>query len=203
MSENQQVGTTDQSPVDNNLRKRGAINKVEEALRSNIEESVGIVTTHHFGGGCCSREMFLPAGTLAVGKIHRHEYINIILKGTVIITTEYGDCTVEGPCTWVGKSGTKAAAYAVTDVLWSNVFRADTMDLRELEEIEIVESYEKLEYEWERGITPRPEGSKDVSFVPFKDEDGSWFLNKNLKVSIEGIDSNKASDMVEKLLLNR
>lgn len=196
-----QEESTDLEITEDTLKRRAAIFEAEEELKSQVDNHLGIMTAHHFGGGCCSREMFVPAGTMFVGKIHRYEYLNLLMKGTAIVFTEDGKREITGPFTWVGRSGTKVSAYAVTDLVWSNVFRADTTSVKDLESQEIVETYEELEEEWESGVTPKP--SKLPEVIPFKDEDGSWVISDHLKITVEGLDSNNISEVVEKSLLEK
>ena len=84
--------------------------------------------THYFTPkddkyGCCTyaREMMIPKGTLIIGKIHRHQHLNFIAKGKVIVFTEFGQKHLEGPCTFVSEIGLKRAVYAEEDTLWTTV----------------------------------------------------------------------------------
>ena len=66
--------------VQNGLQQLIADGAVESTLEN-------CTLTHHFTPkdekyGCCTyaREMFIPKGTLIIGKIHRHQHLNFISK---------------------------------------------------------------------------------------------------------------------------
>ena len=73
--------------------------------------------------GCCAyaREILLRKGSLVIGKIHRHQHLNIISKGRVTVFTEFGKKDLEGPCTFVSEVGLKRAVYAHEDTIWITI----------------------------------------------------------------------------------
>jgi len=99
--------------------------------------------------GCCTyaREMLIPKGTLIIGKIHRHQHLNFISKGKVIVFTEFGEKHLEAPCTFISEIGLKRAVYAEEDTLWTTVhltkFEAEA-DLDKIENEVIAPSYEAM-----------------------------------------------------------
>ena len=63
---------------------------------------------HHFGPNLCIRELFMPAGTLAIGHRQKFEHMNIMLSGKVMIIDEQGNTNVlTAPMIFVGKPGRK------------------------------------------------------------------------------------------------
>ena len=99
--------------------------------------------------GCASyaREMFIPKGTLIIGKIHRHQHINIISKGKVKVFTEFGNKYLEGPCTFISEAGLKRAVYAEEDTLWTTIHLTKFVGEKNLDKMEeevIAPSYESL-----------------------------------------------------------
>lgn len=99
--------------------------------------------THYFTPkdekyGCCTyaREMFIPKGTLIIGKIHRHQHLNFICKGKVTVYTEFGEKHLEAPCTFVSEVGLKRAVYAHEDTLWTTVHLTEFEKEAELDKIE-------------------------------------------------------------------
>ncbi|NBR01299.1 MAG: hypothetical protein EBT97_12810, partial [Actinobacteria bacterium] len=40
---------------------------------------------HAFAPGAYARTIFIPAGTLVVGKIHKHAHLNILIRGRVSV----------------------------------------------------------------------------------------------------------------------
>jgi quercetin dioxygenase-like cupin family protein len=100
---------------------------------------------HLFGGGTCIRQMFLPKGTVVIGKIHRHAHPNFILAGEVIVVTEGGGRQhIKAPHSLISEAGTKRCVYAIEDTLWAVVHVTDTTDPKVLEEEVIAPSYEAL-----------------------------------------------------------
>jgi hypothetical protein len=73
--------------------------------------------------GCCAyaREILLRKGSLVIGKIHKHQHLNIISKGKVTVFTEFGKKELEGPCTFVSEIGLKRAVYAQEDTIWTTI----------------------------------------------------------------------------------
>lgn len=121
-----------------------------------VAESVAdqCTLTHYFTPkdeeyGCCTyaREIKLPKGSLVIGKIHRHQHLNFITQGKVIVYTEFGLKHLEAPCTFVSEVGLKRAVYAVEDTLWTTVHLTKFNSEEELSKIEdevIAPSYEDL-----------------------------------------------------------
>jgi hypothetical protein len=99
--------------------------------------------------GCCTyaREMMIPKGTLIIGKIHRHQHLNFITQGKVIVYTEFGEKHLEAPCTFISEVGLKRAVYAEEDTLWTTVHMTafdSEAELGKIEDEVIAPSYEDL-----------------------------------------------------------
>lgn len=139
---------------------RENILKVEEGMKAmiasgEVEDKLPECTLKHYFTpidgkyGCCTyaREMTIPAGTLIIGKIHRHEHLNIISKGKVAVSTEFGTKYLEAPCTFVSEVGLKRAVIAEEDTIWTTIHLTDKCGEEYLSEIEdevIAPSYEAL-----------------------------------------------------------
>jgi len=94
-----------------------------------------------------AREIFIPKGTVVIGKIHRHAHLNFLLEGSVSVNTEFGKQHMEAPCTFVSQPGLKRAVVAETDVRWTTVHLTSHQSEARLEEIEhevISPTYEEL-----------------------------------------------------------
>lgn len=102
---------------------------------------------HSFSDGIYVREIFIPAGTFIVGKIHKHDHPNFLMSGTVNVITEFESKTLKGPLSIISKAGTKRALYSVTDLVWITVHcnPTNTQDLQELEDLIIAKTYEEFE----------------------------------------------------------
>lgn len=101
--------------------------------------------THHFAPGLYAREIFIPAGVLIIGKIHRHAHVNTISKGKVVVATEFGLQELVAPITFVSKPGTKRAVVAQEDTIWTTYHPTEETDLAKIEEHVIAPSYEAYE----------------------------------------------------------
>ena len=108
-------------------------------------------TYHHFAHGVYLRELFMPQGTVVVGKIHRTEHITIIASGTVQITTDRGVEEITGPSVFVSAAGAKKAVYAITDATLMNPHPTDETDIDKIETAFIAPSFEDLDKRIEAG----------------------------------------------------
>ena len=107
-------------------------------------DQVDCPVTHHFAPSVYAREIFMPAGSVVVGKIHKHAHLNIISKGKVIVSTEFGKKQLVAPCTFVSEAGTKRAVYIVEDCIWTTIHPTEETDLEKIEEHVIAKDYESL-----------------------------------------------------------
>jgi len=101
-------------------------------------------TKHHFAPGIYVRELFIPAGTVLTGKIHRHELMNILISGTIRVTTDDGIKELTGPKIYNSAAGMKKAAIAITDTIWLNIHPTTETDLEKIEEAFIAPSFKAL-----------------------------------------------------------
>lgn len=128
------------------------VNMIKDgAIDSTLEDCI---LTHHFspvdekyGCGTYAREMFIPKDTLIIGKIHRHQHLNFIMKGKVSVATEFGKKYFEAPCIFVSEVGLKRAVYAEEDTIWVTVHMTEHSgeeNLFKIEEEVISPSYEEM-----------------------------------------------------------
>jgi hypothetical protein len=149
--------------TDNSLQKvqfRQDILTVQNGINKMIEDGViestleDCTVKHYFSPkdekyGCCTyaREMFIPKGTLIIGKIHRHQHLNIISKGKVVVYTEFGEKHLEGPVTFVSEIGLKRSVFAIEDTLWTTIHLTEFVgeeNLGKIEEEVIAPDYEEM-----------------------------------------------------------
>lgn len=102
---------------------------------------------HLFGGGIYCREIFLPAGSVCVGKIHKTTHPNFIMKGKCIVTTNFSDDPVEitAPMYFFSEAGVKKVVCAIEDTTWVTVHITDETDLEIIEEQVIAKDYSELD----------------------------------------------------------
>ena len=120
-----------------------------EALESTMTEMAQVdpPVKHTFTTGIYSREIFIPKGTVIVGKIHRHDHLNFLSYGEVTVLTKDGLERIVGPCTMVSTAGTKRALYAHEDTVWTTIHAnpEEERDMEKLEELIIAKTYNELE----------------------------------------------------------
>jgi len=102
---------------------------------------------HSFTENMYVREIFIPKGTFIVGKIHKHEHPNFLLKGTVDIVTEECVERLKAPKSIISPSGTKRALKAITDIVWVTVHHnpTNTHNLKKIEKEVIADSYKEYD----------------------------------------------------------
>lgn len=99
---------------------------------------------HYFAPGLYAREMFIPAGTLIVGKIHKHAHINHISYGDICVSTFEGIKRLQGPLTMVSPVGVKRVVCAITDTLWTTFHVTEETDLEKIEDYVIAKDYSEI-----------------------------------------------------------
>jgi hypothetical protein len=107
--------------------------KLQASMR-NLPQATGLITKHYWADGMYCRELYRPADTTIVGKVHKKEHLFIVVSGTLLITN--GDEPTEevtGPKVFVCQPGTKRATYAVTDVTAITVHRCEFRDMADID----------------------------------------------------------------------
>ena len=99
---------------------------------------------HYHCEGNYAREIFIAKGTCVVGKIRRHEHINVISAGRCYVVTEAGREELSAPKTFISSPGIKRAVYALEDTVWTTIHPTKSTDLSEIENEVIAPSYDDL-----------------------------------------------------------
>jgi hypothetical protein len=139
---------------------RESITKIQNGLLEAIAagvvpDTLGDCTVKHyftpiddkFGCYTYAREMFIPRDTVIIGKLHRHQHLNIISQGSVAVVTEHGTKRFVGPCAFVSEVGTKRAVYAEEGTMWTTLHTVSygrEEDLDKIEDEVIAPSYNDL-----------------------------------------------------------
>jgi quercetin dioxygenase-like cupin family protein len=95
--------------------------------------------THHFADGIYAREMFMPAGAILTGAVHKTNHMCILSKGHVRVASEDGPIDLVAPATIIAPPGTKRAIYALEDSVWTNIHATNETNLDKIVE-ELTES---------------------------------------------------------------
>jgi hypothetical protein len=109
----------------------GDVALMEGAMLEQPQVSCPVI--HRFGPGVYIREVFMPAGTLAVGHHQNFEHMNIMLKGRVTILNSDGTASeMVAPMMFVGQPGRKIG-FVHEDMVWLNVYPTTETDVEVLE----------------------------------------------------------------------
>jgi len=109
------------------------------------EPQVDCPVTHHFGPSLYIREIFIPADTFALGRVHKAETMNILLKGKMAVLVDGEVKLIEGPMTFVTGAGRKLALI-LEDCTFQNVYATDETDLDVIEEMFIEKNSELIDH---------------------------------------------------------
>jgi hypothetical protein len=90
-------------------------------------------TRHHFAPGLYAREMFIPAGTVLTGDVHKTEHMALFV-GDITVWTDEGMKRITGHHTFISKAGAKRVGYAHADTWCTGFFVTTETDIDKLEE---------------------------------------------------------------------
>ena len=107
--------------------------------------------TNIFAPGIYWREIFIPAGTFAIGHQHKTEHVNVLLSGKVRVLKDGAVTELTAPQVFVSKPGTRKLVYAIEPTRWANVHAnpPDETDMDKLELLFIEKSSSYLAHEAE------------------------------------------------------
>jgi len=124
--------------------------EIKNFLMDPTTEQTELPLKHSFAPGVYARELEIPAGTLLIGKIHKHRHHNFLMKGSILVLTETnGVELLQAPLMIVSEEGTQRIGYAITDTLWTTVHenKDNSEDLDVIEARTVVKTKTKyLEY---------------------------------------------------------
>lgn len=119
-------------------------NKVKD-----MDNQMDLPVSHHFvektydTGGVYARELFIPAGTVAVGAIHKYPQLNIMASGVVDIATPDGIFRIKAPYTTVAPAGVQRVVYAHEDTVWITIHGIDEQDPEQIEKMVVCDTADK------------------------------------------------------------
>ena len=114
--------TEGSSLVIREARMRQKIDQLQACMLDMPQADTPVKNT--FSGGVYAREVFIPKGTVAIGKVHVTEHLNICLQGDLTFLTVDGPRRIKAPAMFSAPAGTKKLAYANEDSVWVNVHPA-------------------------------------------------------------------------------
>jgi len=116
-----------------NVSMQDKVENLEEALK-HIPQ-VECPVKHYFAPGIYAREITIKKGTVLTGAIHKTENLAILSCGRLQLVTESGTIEISAPHILTVKPGTKNAAYALEDSVWTNFFPTEETDVDKLVEL--------------------------------------------------------------------
>jgi hypothetical protein len=108
----------------------------DAALRARIEtleetlltcEQVDMPTDDQFADGVYVRTLFMPKGSVVVGRVHLRECINIMVTGDITLLTVDGPVRLKAPQIFKSAAGTKKVAYINEDTAWATTHSLEPM----------------------------------------------------------------------------
>lgn len=88
---------------------------------------------HEVTDGMYLRKLFIPKGSLLVGKVHVKPCHNVVASGDITVLTETGCKRVGAGFTGMSAPGTQKVGLAHADTVFINVFRTDKTELADIE----------------------------------------------------------------------
>jgi hypothetical protein len=105
------------------------VDALESFMESMPEFGVQMPLRHIFTPGLYTREIFIPANTIATTRIHLCEHPFVLLKGTVYVwTEESGWAKFVAPFMGITQPGTRRVLYTTEDVVWVTFHATDKKD---------------------------------------------------------------------------
>jgi len=89
---------------------------------------------HRFTPGLYTREIFMPAGTAIVSRIHKTEHPYVVLTGRALVwTAEAGVVTLTAGAVGITKPGTRRVLYVTEDCRWLTFHPTTETDMDKLQ----------------------------------------------------------------------
>ena len=118
---------------------------IKDNLASGYLYTPEMPTTHHFSDNIYCREIFMPAGSVVVGKKHATRHLNIVLSGECVVWTVHGKKNLKAGMIFESLAGEQKVVLMKTDVRFLTIhYNPD--NLREEAELEgkYIQSSEQL-----------------------------------------------------------
>ena len=101
------------------LKRKAAVEALEQAMLKH-ENRIELNEIRHFwSGDVYCRELFMPAGALVVGRIHKFDHMEIMVSGKVSLSTNDGAVQeLSGYNIFEAQAGKKRVLYMHEDTIW-------------------------------------------------------------------------------------
>lgn len=131
---NEVTGADNIAALMTNLRNAAELRERVHAFeREQLKKpQIPIEVTHYFAPGLVAREVRIPAGAEVTGAIHKFANLNTLSQGEMLLVTESGGVHIKAPYTVVSPPGTKRAAKAITDCVWTTYLATSLTDIDQI-----------------------------------------------------------------------
>jgi len=123
------------------LSIREKVNLIEKEMKQMPQLEIPV--KHYFSEGVYAREITIPAGAIVVGKLHKHQNLNILTKGVIEVLVDEEIKLLIAPAVVVSPPGTKRIARALEDATWITIHGTHETDLDKIEDYFIAQSEEE------------------------------------------------------------
>lgn len=89
-----------------------------EAEMLKLPQVVIPIKNYFTDNGLYAREIVIPAGTLAIGHAHTHEFMEVFISGILLVPTDEGSQEIHAPYVGIGKPDIRKIGMALTDCRW-------------------------------------------------------------------------------------
>lgn len=124
---------------------RQKIEIMEWYLKNKISPDL-LKVAHHYDyehilhDGWYVRKMFIPAGDLVIGMVHKTAHMNYILQGKASVMSDHFMLTESDPLMFESLPETKKVVFAHTDVVYATTHKTNKTDLDEIMRDTVYES---------------------------------------------------------------
>ena len=126
---------------------RERITALEQAMQAATEaEQAWHDTQHHFAPGLYVRVLYVRAGTVFTGALHKTRHFFSLMQGSVAVVDSLGkQQQLTAPHLGITEPGTKRAVYVLEDAIWVNYHPTDKTDPDEIIKEITAESFEQFD----------------------------------------------------------
>jgi len=124
---------------------RHKVERLESIMFEMPEHVTELPVRHIFASGLYARELTIPKGMVATGKVHCQEHLFFVNSGEISVLTESGPQRLKAPAVLVTQPGTKRVVYAHEDTVVTTVHATTETKVEQLEADLVVNSYAEYE----------------------------------------------------------
>lgn len=127
---------------------REAITALKQAMLALPDElKLDFNNRHDFCPGVYARTIFMPAGMIAISKIHRTQHFFVVVKGRCTVVDSHGNRQlIVAPHLGVTMPGTERALHIHEDCIWTTFHPTDLTDPEEIGKQILADSLDEFEF---------------------------------------------------------